>query len=416
MTTTIDQRPTYRPMRDSAAAETTSAPEIEIVIPVHNEERDLEPSVRRLHEYLTANFPLSFRITIADNASTDGTWTIACALEHELTDVRASYLSEKGRGRALRSVWLASTATVVCYMDVDLSTDLAALLPLVAPLLSGHSDVAIGTRLSRSSRVVRGPKREVISRCYNVLLRTTLATRFSDAQCGFKAIRADRARELLPMVKDTGWFFDTELLVLAERSGMRIHEVPVDWTDDPDSRVDIVQTAIADLRGIVRLTRDLARGRIPLTTATRENDGGSLGAQLFRFCGVGLASTVAYIALFLLLRTTMSAGWANAFALLVTAVGNTAANRSFTFGVRGRSARWRHQLQGLAVFAIGLALSTGALAGVHAFAPHAGRSAEVATLVLANLAATLLRFLLFRSWVFRRPAHLTVSATLQELS
>jgi putative flippase GtrA len=412
MTTTIDQRTTYRRMRDFADAETTSPVAIEIVIPVYNEERDLEPSVRRLHEYLTANFPLSFRITIADNASTDDTWAIACALEHELTDVRASYLSEKGRGRALRSVWLASTATVVCYMDVDLSTDLAALLPLVAPLLSGHSDVAIGTRLSRSSRVVRGPKREVISRCYNVLLRTALATRFSDAQCGFKAIRADRARELLPMVKDTGWFFDTELLVLAERSGMRIHEVPVDWTDDPDSRVDIVPTAIADLRGIVRLTRDLARGRIPLTTATREDDGGgSLGAQLFRFCGVGLASTVAYVALFLLLRTTMSAAWANAFALLVTAVGNTAANRSFTFGVRGRSARWRHQLQGLAVFAIGLALSTVALAGVHAFAPHAGRSAEVATLVLANLAATLLRFLLFRSWVFRRPAPLTVPVT-----
>jgi putative flippase GtrA len=400
MTTTTDRRPS-----DLAGTETTLAPAIEIVIPVHNEEHDLEPSVRRLHEYLTANFPLSFRITIADNASTDDTWAIACALEHEVTNVHATYLGEKGRGRALHSVWLASTATVVCYMDVDLSTDLAALLPLVAPLLSGHSDVAIGTRLSRSSRVVRGPKREVISRCYNVLLRTALATRFSDAQCGFKAIRADRARELLPMVKDTGWFFDTELLVLAERSGMRIHEVPVDWTDDPDSRVDIVQTAIADLRGVVRLARDLARGRIPLTTAAREDDGGSLGAQLFRFCGVGLASTVAYVALFLLLREAMSAAWANALALLVTAVGNTAVNRSFTFGVRGRSARLRHQLQGLAVFAIGLALSTGALAVVHSFAPHAGRSAEVATLVLANLAATLLRFLLFRSWVFRRPAH-----------
>jgi putative flippase GtrA len=412
----------------SAGTDPTLAPAIEIVVPVHNEEHDLEPSVRRLHAYLTAHFPLSFRITIADNASSDGTWAIACALEHELPHVHATYLSEKGRGRALHAVWLASKATVVCYMDVDLSTDLAALLPLVAPLLSGHSDVAIGTRLSRSSRVVRGPKREVISRCYNMLLRTTLATRFSDAQCGFKAIRADRARELLPMVQDNGWFFDTELLVLAERSGMRIHEVPVDWIDDPDSRVDIVQTAIADLRGIVRLTRDLARGRIPLTPSTRQTtgqttdaDGSSLGAQLFRFCGVGIASTVAYVALFLLLRNGMSAAWANAIALLVTAIGNTAVNRSFTFGVRGRSARLQHQMQGLAVFAVGLALSTGALAAVHAFAPHAGRTAEVATLVAANLAATLLRFLLFRSWVFRRSAHPTlgvptVPLTSQELS
>jgi putative flippase GtrA len=382
--------------------EATSAPAIEIVIPVHNEEHDLEPSVRRLHHYLTWTFPLSFRITIADNASTDGTWPIACALESELANVHATYLSKKGRGRALHTVWLASTAEVVCYMDVDLSTDLSALLPLVAPLLSGHSDVAIGTRLARSSRVVRGPKREVISRCYNVLLRATLATQFSDAQCGFKAMRADRARELLPLVQDNGWFFDTELLVLAERSGMRIHEVPVDWTDDPDSRVDIVQTAIADLRGIARLTRDLARGRIPLRAHRDEASSGPLGAQLFRFCGVGILSTVAYVALFLVARTAMSATWANAIALLITAIGNTAVNRSFTFGVRGRTARLQHQLQGLAVFGIGLALSTGALAAEHAVAPHAGRSIEVATLVLANLAATILRFLLFRSWVFRR--------------
>ena len=138
-------------------------------------------------------------------------------------------------------------------MDVDLSTDLAALLPLVAPLISGHSDVAIGTRLHRGSRVIRGPKREFISRCYNLILRGTLAARFSDAQCGFKAIRADVARELLPLVQDTGWFFDTELLVLAERSGLRIHEVPVDWVDDPDSRVNIVRRAKDDLKGVARV-------------------------------------------------------------------------------------------------------------------------------------------------------------------
>ena len=403
--------------------EAPSAAAIEIVIPVHNEEHDLGPSVRRLHEYLTSTFPLSFRITIADNASTDETWPIACALEAELANVRATYLSEKGRGRALHAVWLASTAEVVCYMDVDLSTDLSALLPLVAPLLSGHSDVAIGTRLARSSRVVRGPKREIISRCYNVLLRTTLTTRFSDAQCGFKAMRADRARELLPMVQDNGWFFDTELLVLAERSGMRIHEVPVDWTDDPDSRVDIVQTAIADLRGIARLTRDLARGRIPLRPHRSDSASGSLGAQLYRFCGVGIASTIAYVVLFLVARTAMSAAWANAIALLITAIGNTAVNRSITFGVRGRTARLQHQLQGLAVFGIGLAVSTGALAVVHAVAPHAGRSIEVTALVLANLAATILRFLLFRSWVFRWPSDVrssqlprTTTTTVKEFS
>src|SRR4029450_3626401 len=132
----------------------------------------------------------------------------------------------KGRGRALRAVWTASDAAVVAYMDVDLSTDLQALPPLVGPLVSGDSDIAIGTRLSRGARVVRGPRRELVSRGYNLLLRATLATRFSDAQCGFKAVRADAARALLPLVRDTAWFFDTELLVLAERAGLRPHEVP----------------------------------------------------------------------------------------------------------------------------------------------------------------------------------------------
>ena len=174
------------------------------------------------------------------------------------------HLAQKGRGRALAAVWSASDAPVLAYMDVDLSTDLGGLLPLVAPLISGHSDVAIGSRLARGARVVRGPKREFISRCYNLILRTVLGVRFSDAQCGFKAVRRDAAQQLLPLVEDTGWFFDTELLVLAERAGLRIHEVPVDWVDDPDSRVDIVATAVADLKGVARVLGGLASGRIPV--------------------------------------------------------------------------------------------------------------------------------------------------------
>jgi putative flippase GtrA len=382
-------------------ARQTAALAVEIVIPVYNEQAGLAASVRRLHAYLAESFPFTFGITIADNASIDGTWAIACALEAELPGVRAVYLAQKGRGRALHAVWSTSEATVVAYMDVDLSTDLAALLPLVAPLISGHSDVAIGTRLSRSSRVVRGPKREVISRCYNAILRTALAAKFSDAQCGFKAIRSDRARELLPRVEDTGWFFDTELLVLAERSGMRIHEVPVDWIDDPDSRVDIVATAMADLKGVVRLGRNLARGRLPLESHANELPDAGMTRQLLRFAGVGVLSTVAYLLLFLWLRTGMGATSANAISLLVTAIANTAINRRFTFGVRDRSSRVRHQLQGLLVFAIGLIVSTGALALVHAAAPHAGTFVELVALVVANLVATALRFLLFRAWVFR---------------
>ena len=380
---------------------------VDVVVPVYNEETDLGPSVERLHAFLTDHLPYSFRITIADNASTDATWALALDLAARLPGVTAVHLDEKGRGRALRQVWAASDADVLAYMDVDLSTDLAALLPLVAPLLSGHSDVAIGSRLARGSRVVRGPKRELISRCYNLLLRTTLATRFTDAQCGFKAIRADRARELLPLVEDTGWFFDTELLVLAERRGLRIHEVPVDWVDDPDSRVDIVSTAVADLRGIARLARGMASGRIPMTslpTYRAPDVPSGLTRQLVRFAAIGVASTLAYLALFLLLRGPFGAQGANLTALLLTAVVNTAANRRLTFGVRGATDRFRHQLQGLVVLAIGLALTSSALWLLHTAAPDASRTVEVLALVAANVAATLVRFLLFRSWVFPRRA------------
>jgi glycosyltransferase involved in cell wall biosynthesis len=253
-------------MRSAVVTSTAVAepPVMDVVIPVHNEEHDLEPCVRRLHAYLVATFPYRFRITIADNASTDATPAIADRLAVALPNVGVVRITTRGRGTALRQAWSASPATVLAYMDVDLSTDLAALFPLVAPLISGHSDVAIGTRLARGSRVVRGPKREFISRCYNLLLRGALAARFSDAQCGFKAIRADVAARLLPLVQDGGWFFDTELLVLAQRAGLRIHEVPVDWVDDSDSRVDVLATAIGDVKGVWRMARALVTGRLPV--------------------------------------------------------------------------------------------------------------------------------------------------------
>src|SRR3984957_10178872 len=228
-------------------------PWVEIVAPVYNEAETLEPSIRRLRSYLDQSFPFPTVVTVVDNGSTDGTPAGAARLVTALQGVRALRLLDKGRGRALRAVWSTSTAQVVTYMDVDLSTSLDALLPLVAPLLSGHSDVAIGTRLARGARVVRGPKREVISRVYNLLLKSCLRNGFSDAQCGFKAARTEVAKRLLPLVEDNQWFFDTEFLVRAERNGYRIHEVPVDWVDDPDSRVDILRTTRDDLRGLARL-------------------------------------------------------------------------------------------------------------------------------------------------------------------
>lgn len=228
---------------------------LDIVIPVHNEEHVLAASVDTVWQLLRDEFPYPFRITIADSASTDGTLVVARRLAAAFPEVRVHVMSRKGRGLALKRSWLASDALVLAYMDVDLSTDLGGLFPLVAPLLSGHSDVAIGSRLARGSHVVRRPKREFISRSYNLILHCSLRTGFTDAQCGFKAIRSDVATALLPLVEDETWFFDTELLVLAERCRLRIHEVPVDWYDDPDSRVHLSSTARDDLRGVWRLRR-----------------------------------------------------------------------------------------------------------------------------------------------------------------
>jgi glycosyltransferase involved in cell wall biosynthesis len=228
---------------------------VEVVVPAHNEEQVLEASIRRLHSHLIHEFPFSARITVADSASTDSTLEIAQRLAAELPGMRVIHLDEKGRGRALRAAWSTSRADVLAYMDVDLSTDLNAMLPLVAPLLSAHSDLAVGSRLMHGARVERSLKREVISRAYNFLLRLALGSRVSDAQCGFKAGRREAIQALLPAVENEHWFFDSELLHLAEQGRLRIHEVPVDWTEDPDSRVHLVATAIEDLRGIARLWR-----------------------------------------------------------------------------------------------------------------------------------------------------------------
>ena len=375
-----DARSARAPSAAPAAVPATAR--VDIVVPVYNEAGGLESSIRRLHNFLSASFPFEWRIVIADNASTDATLELARTLAARLDQVTVLHVDRKGRGRALRAAWSASDADVLAYMDIDLSTDLRALLPLVAALISGHSDVAIGTRLAPMSRVVRGPKRELISRAYNRILRVGLRARFSDAQCGFKAIRADAARRLLPLIADESWFFDTELLVLAQRRGLRIHEVAVDWTDDPDSRVDIVATAAADLRGVARL---------------------ALAVPVVRFAVIGLASTLAYALGYLALRGVMAAGLANALALAVTAVANTQANRRWTFGLRGRTGLMRQHAAGALVYLLALGLTDGALGMLDGLDPHPSRLLEVSVLVVASAFATVSRYVALRTWVFARP-------------
>jgi putative flippase GtrA len=382
----------------------TGSPCVEIVVPVYNEEESLGPSIVRLRSYLDRSFPFTTTVTVVDNGSTDGTWFVATGLAAELEGVRAVRLVAKGRGRALRAVWSTSRSPVVAYMDVDLSTSLEALLPLVAPLLSGHSDVAIGTRLARGSRVMRGPKRELISRTYNLLLKTFLGNGFSDAQCGFKAARTEVARQLLPHVEDNEWFFDTEFLVLAERSGFRIHEVPVDWVDDPDSRVDVVRTARDDLLGLARL----CRGRSPSPSSNPSSNQSAnqsadllsdLPASVAGFARIGVASTVAYLVLFFALAGVAGRFGANALALAICTAANTAVHRRYTFARRHPSPR-DLLLGGTAVFVTSLTVTSVALALIDGFGVTAWWL-QAGLLVVANGSAALVRFFVLRSWMFR---------------
>ena len=209
-------------------------PSIDIVIPVLNEERTLAQTVGTLREYLSSAISNPWRIVVADNGSEDGdARDSAPAFPRSTPKWHGRGLEQRGRGRALRQAWLESDADMVCYMDVDLSTDLSAVAPMVKALEEGY-DLAVGSRLAKGARVYRRTlKREVISRSYNLLIKSMFFSRFSDAQCGFKGLTRKAAQALVPHVKDTGWFFDTELLLLAEKRGFRIKDIPVTWTDDP---------------------------------------------------------------------------------------------------------------------------------------------------------------------------------------
>ena len=227
---------------------------VDIVIPVLNEEKALPRCVTSLREFLSEHSPYSFRIVIADNGSTDKTPDIAEALSQEHSDVSWTRLEIRGRGRALRKAWLESDADILTYMDVDLSTGLDAFPALVRAIGEEGFDLAIGSRLMKGSVVrKRSLKREVTSRTYNLIIKAIFFTRFSDAQCGFKAISRNAVQFLVPKVEDQGWFFDSELLILAEKGGFRIRDVAVEWMDDPDSRVRVIKTATDDLKGLLRL-------------------------------------------------------------------------------------------------------------------------------------------------------------------
>jgi len=228
---------------------------VDVVVPVYNEEHALPRTIPKLRGFLSEPlFPYTWRIVIADNASVDGTPEVGQHLAGEYGDqVEYVRLEAKGRGRALKRTWLASPMEIVSYMDVDLSSGLEAFPTLIGAIAEGGYDIAIGSRLARGSQVKRSLGRRVLTGGYNLMIKAMFSTRFSDAQCGFKAVSQQAAQRVVPLIEDNNWFFDTELLILAEKLGYRVKDVPVVWDEDRDTRVNVAATITEDLRGLLRL-------------------------------------------------------------------------------------------------------------------------------------------------------------------
>ncbi len=226
---------------------------VDIIIPVYNEDDFLERNIEILKNFLENNFNYKYTIIIADNGSTDRTLCIARELSKRYKEVTYFHLDQKGRGGILKKLWMESKADIVSYMDVDLSANLESFLQMINALTIDKYDLAIGSRLMPGSKVKRSIVRTFLSRFYNILLRLVLSVKsFSDAQCGIKALTKSAADRLLPYVRNQNWFFDTELLLLAEKNGLRIKNIPLYWVQRPESKVNILATIGEDIVGILR--------------------------------------------------------------------------------------------------------------------------------------------------------------------
>ena len=221
---------------------------LDVVLPVYNEEAALPLGVQTLHSFLSTSAYTDWRITIVDNGSTDNTQKVARALVEKYPQVHAIFLTEKGRGRALKAAWLRSDAKVLSYMDIDLSTDLDSLPQMVDAILHQGYDMAVGSRLAAGAKVTRTIRREMISRCYMLLIKSLFRIHFSDAQCGFKALSQGAARALLPHILDNEWFLDTELLTTAETNNAREAFKKYQWPVIDVTRKSIEETAASIIK------------------------------------------------------------------------------------------------------------------------------------------------------------------------
>lgn len=293
-------------------------PHVLLVIPIYNEEKIIENTVRETIKYLNENTKYSYILVVADNASTDSSPEIVKNLQKEIPFLEYVRLPKKGRGLALHTVWKDFNAEVVAYMDADLSSPLTSLPNIIDPILNNESDVTFGSRLLPPGQAInRKGKRELTSQGYNFLLQFILGATFKDAQCGFKAISKEKFNQVEEEIKNQNWFYDTELLLISQYKGLRLKEVPITWVDDPDSSVKVFKTIVENLKEM---------GRVYFTYRPE-----SVFIKLFKFAIIGVLSTVGTALLFFLLRFVLDPQLANIVSLSTATILNTIANKRFAF-------------------------------------------------------------------------------------
>jgi glycosyltransferase involved in cell wall biosynthesis len=232
--------------------------DVSVVFPAYNEKSNLEKAVARTMQVLD-NIARSYEIIIAEDGSTDGTDAMAARLSAEHALVRHIHSDKRlGRGLALRRAFLKSKGRILVYMDVDLATRIADLGALIGSVRK-ECDFATGSRMLRESRVTRSISRKLASKSYNLMVRIFLGSKVSDHQCGFKSWRREVLLELLDDVKARHWFWDTEMLVRAARSGYRIKEIPIEWTHKGGTKVNLVKDSLTMGSQVIRLWWELRK-------------------------------------------------------------------------------------------------------------------------------------------------------------
>jgi len=240
-----------------------------VVLPARNEELIIRDNVLRLYEYMQGAFPNDdWKIVVSDNNSSDRTAEIVKELAEKHARIEYLLVTVVGKGAAVKNAWEKYSSDVYMFMDSDLATDIHGIPMLVEPLRLETSDIACGSRFLRESAVERSLIRRVTSFGYRLVVKLLLSIKVRDLPCGFKAINEKAKKALLSKIESDGWFFDSELIILGEKLGLRVQEIPVRWREPIEtgrkSKVKIISLSIEYVKEVVKIRKRLQKMKAEL--------------------------------------------------------------------------------------------------------------------------------------------------------